>query len=187
MSPPAPYSVHHYSDDFSEKEKTDQRREHHRAWRAANRDKQKEYKRRWEAKNPDKVKAAQRRKYERYSDKYKAEKRELWKVEPEKMRARHRDYYAKNKGYWLDRWRITQYGVTPERYAEMLAEQDGRCPICRVQFDGTPRQEHVDHDHVTGKVRGVLCRDCNLGLGRFKDNPESLASAIRYLAKHQEE
>lgn len=182
MSPPSPYSVHHYSDDFSDKEKSDQRREYHRAWRAANRDKQKEYKRRWEAKNPEMVKAAQRRKYERNAEKYAALR--IAKRDPEKFRAERRAYYAKNKSSWLDRFRIAKYGVTPELYAEMLAEQQGKCPICGLQFDGSPRQEHVDHDHVTGKVRGVLCRDCNLGLGRFKDNPDALASAIRYLASH---
>ena len=58
----------------------------------------------------------------------------------------------------------------------MLWVQDNKCAICSV-----PDPDSVDHDHVTGKIRGFLCRHCNLGLGHFRDSEESLKSAVAYL------
>lgn len=72
------------------------------------------------------------------------------------------------------------YGVTKEAYDALLASQGGRCWICRRLFKKSP---HVDHDHKTGKVRGLLCNGCNRGLGYFHDDPERLAAAIRYLQR----
>jgi Recombination endonuclease VII len=60
----------------------------------------------------------------------------------------------------------------------MLARQDGKCAICKCEFTHTP---FVDHCHITGKVRRLLCRDCNTGLGRFKDDPHRLLAALQYL------
>lgn len=71
------------------------------------------------------------------------------------------------------------YGLTEERYLEMLEAQDGLCAICGKP--GRSRGLHVDHDHSTGAVRGLLCHPCNSGMGMFGDDPEVLASAIKYL------
>jgi len=69
-----------------------------------------------------------------------------------------------------------RYGIGQADFDEMLAEQRGRCAIC-----GAPDPRHVDHDHRTGWVRGILCFNCNGGLGQFRDNPVFLAEAITYL------
>lgn len=62
------------------------------------------------------------------------------------------------------------------------SEQDGRCAICRHEFrTGTRRGVHVDHDHETRRVRGLLCGPCNTALGGLKDDPSRLAAAARYL------
>lgn len=61
----------------------------------------------------------------------------------------------------------------------MLADQQGNCLICGE----TMVKPYVDHDHSTGKVRGLLCRACNLGLGLFRDNQKYLLSAIYYLGE----
>ncbi|MFV2101507.1 endonuclease VII domain-containing protein [Micromonospora sp. LOL_024] len=58
----------------------------------------------------------------------------------------------------------------------MLAAQCGACAVC-----GDPNPEHLDHDHRTGWVRGILCFNCNGGLGQFRDSPTRLARAITYL------
>lgn len=58
------------------------------------------------------------------------------------------------------------------------------CMICSKAFDGT-KHKHIDHCHVTGVVRGVLCVNCNVGLGNFKDNIPVLENAIRYLEAHK--
>lgn len=81
---------------------------------------------------------------------------------------------------------LKKYGITEDQYGEMLREQDGRCAICREQPDGvgkTGKVLHVDHDHKTGAVRGLLCRDCNPALGAFRDSPELLRRAAEYLEK----
>lgn len=81
----------------------------------------------------------------------------------------HRAYHLKNK-----------YDITPELVDGMLREQGNCCAICRLWFTKTP---HVDHDHKTGRVRGLLCNHCNSGLGHFRDSPENLASAQAYLTR----
>jgi predicted nucleic acid-binding Zn ribbon protein len=80
--------------------------------------------------------------------------------------------------------RMYLYGVTPDRFAEMLAEQGGSCGICPAAEPGGKGAWHVDHDHATGRVRGLLCHHCNLGLGNFKDEPSRLRAAITYLEAH---
>jgi len=62
----------------------------------------------------------------------------------------------------------------------MVQEQNGLCAICCVA-----PATHVDHCHETKKIRGVLCNNCNVGLGFFKDNVSSLQNAIKYLAKYE--
>jgi hypothetical protein len=76
------------------------------------------------------------------------------------------------------------FGITLEKYREMLAAQDGRCAICGSRDAGgnLPRMP-VDHDHATGDVRGLLCMYCNIGLGTFKDSPVLLRAAAAYLEK----
>jgi len=81
----------------------------------------------------------------------------------------------------IDNHRLREYGLSPETFAEMIIEQDNKCWICRKDFgESTP---NVDHCHVTGSVRGLLCRNCNHGLGNFHDNPEFLLRAGAYLQK----
>lgn len=76
------------------------------------------------------------------------------------------------------------YGLTPERYVEMLEEQGGVCAICGTdEWPGKDNRPHVDHDHSTGRVRGILCSHCNHGLGKFRDDPKRLRAAAEYLER----
>lgn len=70
-----------------------------------------------------------------------------------------------------------KYGLTFEDIERGKLEQDGKCAICR----NVPAKWHIDHDHVSGKYRGLLCQSCNLMLGHAKDNASILARAIEYL------
>ena len=94
----------------------------------------------------------------------------------------HKDAYQKNKTATRERHLVRKYGVTLADYQVMLEAQGGNCAICRKpeahQFKGV---FHVDHDHATGAVRGLLCRGCNHMLGVVGDDPAILARAIRYL------
>jgi len=75
------------------------------------------------------------------------------------------------------------YGITLAEYDEMLEAQGGRCKIeaCRTDVPGGHGRFHVDHNHETGKIRGLLCHRCNIGLGHFRDSPHLLQSARDYL------
>lgn len=73
-----------------------------------------------------------------------------------------------------------RYGITAADAERMLEQQDGLCAICRER-----PADHVDHDHLTGRVRALLCFNCNGGLGQFHDDPELLAAAVEYLAAHE--
>jgi len=79
----------------------------------------------------------------------------------------------------------TNYGMTQEDYNKMFAEQDGKCAICEIPQEQCKRAFAVDHDHVTGKPRGLLCYNCNHGLADFKDSPASLERAIKYLRERR--
>lgn len=73
------------------------------------------------------------------------------------------------------------YGLEPGGYARLLAFQGGKCWICQ-RATGRARRLAVDHDHATGKPRGILCSPCNRLLGHVRDDPEVLLRAARYLA-----
>jgi hypothetical protein len=77
---------------------------------------------------------------------------------------------------------LKNYGLTPESYEGLLQSQGGVCAICGLTGQTwAERNLHVDHDHVTLEVRGLLCGRCNVGLGFFSDNVEMLKKAISYL------
>jgi hypothetical protein len=69
-------------------------------------------------------------------------------------------------------------------YEMLLVKSGGVCDICSVKFKN--KEPYVDHCHSTGRVRGLLCNDCNVGLGRFKDNDTLLINAIKYLRNDKE-
>lgn len=96
-----------------------------------------------------------------------------------KWRRENPDKYKEMNARWRKFW-LKKYGLTEEMFDEMLEKQEGRCAICRRIGNGSVRF-HVDHDHSSGFVRGLLCTSCNQGLGSFKDNPDFMLSAIEYL------
>ena len=82
-----------------------------------------------------------------------------------------------------------KFGLTPDAYAEMSALQGGVCVICRqpetkVCRTGVVQPLSVDHDHATGRVRGLLCCNCNRMLGSAQDSVEVLQAAANYLSTH---
>ena len=82
--------------------------------------------------------------------------------------------------------RRRRYGLTPEQYQTMLAVQGSACAICRRPFDltiGTPNSPHIDHDHDTGALRGLLCGSCNRAIGFLQDSPNLTWAATQYLDK----
>jgi hypothetical protein len=116
------------------------------------------------------------------------ERHRAWReANREKLRAYTREYQRKYREAnpqptKTDRRRGSvrhPYGVSPEQKQQMLHAQGGLCAICRQSFD----LQNIDHCHATGKVRGLLCRHCNLGLGHFKDDVARMQAAIDYLRR----
>jgi hypothetical protein len=76
--------------------------------------------------------------------------------------------------------RIEQYGIGADEYARLLTSQGGVCGICRQPALVNSRL-HIDHDHQTGRVRGLLCHNCNRGLGIMGDTLDRMRAAVTYL------
>ena len=93
-------------------------------------------------------------------------------------------YYERNKAKIkvkaLEYARQIKYGLSPEAFAGLLEKQDGECAICKQPLK-TGRNIAVDHCHITGTVRGILCRFCNLGIGHFDDDSVRIRAAVAYL------
>lgn len=100
-----------------------------------------------------------------------ATRTEWRKANPEKATAERR------------RDRLRKYGLTVQQYDDLLELQDGRCAICLKDQPGHHGRFVVDHDHLTGVVRGLLCHECNVGVGFFKDSQEKLLAAVAYLRR----
>lgn len=85
------------------------------------------------------------------------------------------------------KWSLkSKFGITVEQYDATLEKQNGVCAICNKTCR-TGRRLAVDHCHKTGKVRGLLCAECNNGIGKLNDDPDLLRKAIKYLEIGMEE
>lgn len=125
--------------------------------------------------HPEVVKKTLKRRYENHKEELK-ERSRLY-------RKNHPNY---SKGYNLKYF----FGITLDDFNTMLQKQDHRCKICGVGLIVKgPRviQPSVDHDHLSGKVRGLLCANCNHLLGQAKDSTEILQNAINYLKENKYE
>lgn len=112
---------------------------------------------------------------------------EVKKKKNEQKRARRHLNYEKDKLRVKD-WKLQSfYGITLEEMTEMHSSQEGKCAICQTHVKLLDKNCHLDHDHATGHVRGILCGTCNIGLGLLKDSKDVLKSAIEYLVRSDSE
>jgi len=129
---------------------------------------QKQYMATWRSENRQRMRDHEARRRATMSEEEKARKRELDLAR-----------YHADPSVARDKILRKKYGISQAEYDAMLEKQGGVCRIC----GGTngPRILHVDHHHGTGAVRGLLCTNCNTGLGMFQDNPNFLSQAMTYL------
>jgi hypothetical protein len=92
-----------------------------------------------------------------------------------------KQYYRNNKHVWRRGELRRRYGMTVEQFETLFVLQGNRCAICHVDKPTTKKGWVVDHDHVTGKVRGILCGKCNSAIGYLGDSPALLNRAAKYL------
>lgn len=95
------------------------------------------------------------------------------------------DYYRRNFDRLRDLSYRKSFGITLADYNQLLDNQGGVCAVCRKP-QRSARNKHlaVDHCHITGKIRGLLCDACNRAIGLLGDDPQTLHSAIQYLQRH---
>lgn len=94
------------------------------------------------------------------------------KEQPEKHK--HYGWKSRIKG---------MYGITEEQYSEMFIEQEGKCGICFTSLIYRDKTTHIDHNHDTGEVRGLLCHWCNTAIGLLREDTEIMKNAIEYMTK----
>ncbi len=120
--------------------------------------------------------------YQANKEKYAAKSKAWREKNPERAKENRRRNYLENKEralqYSTEYNRRRKIGISPEEYNNLLKEQNGVCAICGLECT---RALAADHCHITKKIRGLLCNNCNRGLGHFKDNPTILRRAIAYL------
>lgn len=118
--------------------------------------------------------------YRKHKDRDEHKRKKYYEDNKDKIKKRSKDSYYKCKGDYL----MENYGISIEVYNEMRRLQNNKCLICGNTFDNKTVVACVDHNHTTGKVRGILCRTCNIGIGNLKDDISLLAMAIKYLEKN---
>jgi hypothetical protein len=146
----------------------------------------KEAQRRWYQNNKAKAKTKAKVRYAANKDAINKKRKEKHSANPDVIRKQKRDHYRNNKDKHREyAWRAAgMKDMTVARYDKMLDEQDGCCAICKTHHSELSRKLSVDHDHVTGVVRSLLCDNCNRAIGYLKESVTIMQSAINYLNKH---
>jgi Recombination endonuclease VII len=104
-----------------------------------------------------------------------------WK--PEVKRAYDRKKYYEHNDEWRNQNYIRRYGISLQEYNAKLEEQNNVCKLC-LSSCTTGRRLAVDHCHTTGKVRGLLCKNCNQALGLFKESADLIEKAADYIKEN---
>jgi hypothetical protein len=119
-----------------------------------------------------------------YAFRYRKVRNRLDTVCIECQRAKDKKNYQLRAGVQVATNRRLRYGVTPQKFVEMLQEQKFRCLCCGDDLPAISKNVHIDHDHKTNAVRGIVCKNCNLMLAYGRDDPARLRAAADYLVRH---
>jgi len=169
--------------------------EQQQKWYDNNKDKKKEYNQQYRLKNKEKI-AAQR---QRYRIKNEDKIQQYYSDNKDKILERGKQYYSDNKEMVLGKqkkyrennkekirkrdwlYNLKRYGITKKEYLEMFNEQNGCCKICKTHQSKLKSGLHIDHNHNTGKIRGLLCSKCNQALGLLNEDVSLLTDSLKYL------
>jgi len=134
---------------------------------------------RWKDNNAEHISNYGKEYYASNLDNIKEYKREYYSnVDNRKSRKLYSNkWYLDNK----DNYILKTHGLSPDEHDRLFIKQDGRCAICGIDVCEMTKPLYIDHDHDTGKIRGLLCHYCNTMIGMSRDDPEVLVSAISYL------
>lgn len=172
--------------------------EQQKKWYLKNKEKKREYNKKYRLKNKEKIRQQQQRYNEENRDKI----QQYYEENRDKILERSKQYYEDNKEKILESgklyrennkdkikrrdwlYNLKQYNITQEEYYEMFDKQNGCCKICNTHQSELKSSLHIDHNHLTNKIRGLLCNKCNQGLGLFNDNIILLTNSINYLKEN---
>lgn len=150
--------------------------EYHREYRQLNADKLKaygkEYSKKYKRLNKDSLSEYQKDYREKNRIRLLNNAKKRREENPDKVKSKLLEWY---------------YGITIEDYNNLFVKQNGKCAICGKHQSELKKKLSVDHNHDTNKVRGLLCPECNFGLGKFKDNKQLLISASQYLTRFDDQ
>jgi|LakMenEpi03Aug12_release.lakeMendotaPanAssembly.Ray.scaffolds.fasta_scaffold1303032_1 hypothetical protein len=147
--------------------------EKNKQYRLENKEKVEESRKRWKEANPEKEASHQQNRGRRYKEK-----------NPEKVKFSQKLWYDANKERHRENTLKRKYGLTLDDYEKMLQEQNSSCAICFVKMENTKKKYLcVDHNHLTGDVRSLLCDPCNTAIGLLKENQEVILRAAEYLKR----
>ena len=135
----------------------------------------KEYQKKYREKNPEKKK----QEYQRNKHKYLVRAKKYQEKNKIEIKQKMKERYKKKPEHYKELRIIYKYGMTYEDKEEMYKNQFNKCLTCQKDFSIT--NLHIDHDHETGKVRGLLCPQCNTALGLVKEDVITLKHMIEYL------
>lgn len=119
----------------------------------------------------------------RNAEKINARQREYRKANGDRLRANERKWRSRNVEKIAAYYREQKYGISQAEWNALLEKQNYGCAICGRTTETGRRNLSVDHDHVTGRVRGILCQNCNAGIGHFRDDVDLVRTAVQYLER----
>jgi len=175
------------------------------------RNKKIEYNKNYYRNNKEKLKAKMKEYYDKNKEKLNTQSRqfnkEYYRKYKEIINKKHRIYYCNNKNKVYEKQKEyrrnnkdivkqrrrknylnSAYGLSTTELDNLLLAQNNRCAICNEPLDlQNSKNVHIDHDHKTGKIRGILCQKCNLAIGLLRDNPEYTKRATEYLERNNNE
>lgn len=156
-------------------------RERSAAYREAHRERLRVAAAAWRKAHPERARASAAAYRKAHPERVREQKRANYSANLERVRARNREYARTHPEQRRASKRRSKYGLTHDAFLGLFAAQHGACAICGTGL--THASAHVDHDHRTDRVRGLLCSSCNLGLGKFRDSLMALRAAADYLAR----
>ena len=130
-------------------------------------------KKKWRGLNRERIKE--------WSKQYYLENRERYREQEKKYSSSDLAKFRRIRSHY---YRV--YNLLENQVRELMDSQKGCCEICEESLisPDSDKNYSVDHNHMTGEVRGLLCNSCNTAIGHFKENKKNLANAIKYLEKH---
>lgn len=157
--------------------------EYTKRWKAANRAKENATTKAYRDKHRERVRL-QNREWSRANKERRAEQKQGYRrVNLEQYREMNRKYRAANRETLALKQRARVYGLSVEELQALLEAHGGNCGACGDPFPSNSKHRHIDHCHKTGKVRGLLCRACNLAIGNAQDSVRRLEAMIAYLKR----